>query len=184
LKNEVRVRAGRKAHRKGKAGEYGVRDLLRTAFYPNGEGTVERTPMSGAWHALPVLSGDLIFIVNGMPDYTFPFFWEVKSYDKKKFSPYEMMQGNVAVLGKWLDVAYSKCALGGPVIFPIIVWKATGFPWFVFFDMTSFDLMNKLLPLDKSTVTMLCVQEGWIIMCLEEFLLWVRNLKVEVHLGK
>ena len=82
---------GKKSRDKGRRGEIEVRDLLTKIFYPNGEGRVVRTPMSGAWGITKVLTGDLVPVRDDQLDREIPFFFSVKLISQKgmvsPFSP-------------------------------------------------------------------------------------------------
>ena len=61
---EEKSRRGKKSKRKGRSGEQQASKLLTKIMYPNGDGEVRRTPMSGAWHGVAALTGDLICILD------------------------------------------------------------------------------------------------------------------------
>jgi hypothetical protein len=133
-KDPVRVKSGRKSRRKGKRGEYESRDLLTKLFYPDKDGKVERTPMSGAWHGTPVMTGDLVFLKNDNFDGRFPFHFEVKNVSKTTIAPYRLLQGNAGVLWTWLNETAEKADKGWPTkALPILMWKVNFSDWFIMF---------------------------------------------------
>lgn len=143
-KDPTRVKAGRKARRKGRRGEFGARDLCRALFYPNGDGTVERTPMSGAWHGTPVMTGDLVFLRNDEFDHKrFPFFFEVKNVSRKSVAPFKLLAGEYGDIEEWLRVASMKAYKGE--LYAIVMWKVNNSCWFVTIDLQVMYEIEKLL---------------------------------------
>jgi len=141
-----RSRAAKKASRKGKQGEYEVRDILSELFYSSGGGACHKTPLSGAWGGMPILSGDLVCITDkGLIDTRLPFFWEVKFRARREFTPYRYLAGEFGILKDWYEVEKKKCARNQGNLLPLLVWRANETPWFVFMDIGAFMLLEDSL---------------------------------------
>jgi hypothetical protein len=123
-----RSKIGRSNRQKGKRGEREVRDIFQALIYPNGEGTVSRTPHSGAWHGMPILTGDLVFLKDGKSDNDVLFFCEVKTRQKGSISFANLLSGDSGTIGAWVKTAKGNCPEDK---IAIVVWKIPFSEWFV-----------------------------------------------------
>lgn len=165
-----------KSNTKGKRGEYEVRDILQKKFYPNGDGQVVRTPMSGAWGGMPVLTGDLIFLKNGEPDVRFPFFWEVKLQKRSALAPFRILGGTFPTLKGWLEKATVS---GTSSRIPLVVWRTDFSPWFVFMWETDFRVLSEWFGPTSKQMTELR-SGGCVNLIFAEWLEWVK-LECFIH---
>lgn len=141
---------GKKSRPKGKVGEYGARDLIKELFYPNGEGSVHRTPQSGAWAGMKIMSGDLVCVKDDKIDTSIQFLWEVKNFRRKAVAIYKMLSGEETIINKWLkqatdNVAKIKASSKTGVwtdIIPVVMWRVDFSEFFIFTDAESFSKLQ------------------------------------------
>jgi hypothetical protein len=181
ITREARSRKARQSQRKGKVGEREVAELLSKAFYPNGDGFLRRTPMSGGWGGLPVLCGDLVPIRDDKIDDRWPFYWEVKRRKRATFAPFELLAGRTGILGKWYNEMLTKSST---LEFPLLVWRADRTDWFVFMSGCVFDALSHSFgnyPRESAILVINSVDEAkgdFINLSLVDFVKWFVGKKV------
>jgi len=138
---EEKSRRGKKSKRKGRSGEQQASKLLTKIMYPNGDGEVRRTPMSGAWHGVASLTGDLICLKNDAIDETLPFYWSVKWHKRETIPAFAILAGNFSVLKKWL--AQAKAMIPTVLYYTILLWKSDATEWYVCMDLYDFEQLKE-----------------------------------------
>jgi hypothetical protein len=179
---------GKMSRDKGRRGEVEVRDILKKAFYPNDEGKVSRTPMSGAWGITKILTGDLVCVRNEEIDLDIPFFFSVKLLAKKNLpSPFSILAGKPGILAKWLkeaeNVLKGQMISGGQwknhELIPLVMWRPDFSEWMVYMSRAGFEhFLTMFKQFDDPGVIL--YGNDWVNLPLSKFISVYLQPKVEV----
>jgi len=142
LSAEEKSRRGKMSKRKGRSGEQQAAKLLTKIMYPNADGEVRRTPMSGAWHGVASLTGDLICLKDEAIDERFPFYWSVKWHKRETIPAFAILAGNFSVLKKWLGQA--KAMIPTLLYYTLLFWKSDATEWYVCMDFHDYEQLKEV----------------------------------------
>lgn len=174
-----RSKSAKMSGRKGRRAEYEVRDILQPIFYPNDEGKVLRTPGSGTWGGIQVMTGDLVCVKDDKMDERLPFYWQVRIRARREFAPYLMMSGKFGLLEDWWRELLEKAPKDH---IPMLVWRPDDSPWFLFMDRAHYELFGEdfgsIPPIPYAVLECLNRRldedryKGWVNMTLENWIRW------------
>lgn len=177
-----RSASAKKSGTKGKRAEYEVRDILQRVFYPHNEGKVLRTPGSGIWGGLQIMTGDLVCVKDDKIDERLPFYWQIRIRARREFAPYKFLSGDFGLLEDWWREMLEKTPKDH---IPMLVWRPDDSPWFLFLDGDYYGIFSEAFdstPLVPYAV-LACLNErldedrhsGWVNMPLENWTRWFQG---------
>lgn len=134
--------AGRKSSDKGWRGEVDAARVLTPVFYPDDDGKILKTPGSGTWTGLTIMTGDLVLVHNDELDSRFPFYWQVKFCAPSYFPTMWWLLGNVTVLEKWMAEVQEKLTNKVSLV-PFVLWRTERVPWFVTMTLSDYRVQQE-----------------------------------------